>query len=156
MGVLTSKLIVELLDRLTGPAKRMNASMLALNAAAERNSARLAALQGKMLGAVATGYALAKSLSAPIRAGAEFQTMLEDIRQKAPMSADALAAIGTQLRQIAIATDQLPTDTVKTFDALLGLGLDGETDAENITAALKMLRPCASTTLWCRCMELPA
>ncbi len=117
----------------------MNASMLALNAAAERNSARLAALQGKMLGAVATGYALAKSLSAPIRAGAQFETMLEDIRQKAPMSAEALAAIGTQLRQIAVATDQLPTDTVKTFDALLGLGLGGATDAENITAALKML-----------------
>lgn len=138
MGVLTSKLILELLDRVTGPARKVSASLTALTAMQAKNSARLAALQGKLLGAAAAGYGLAKGLASPIKAGAEFQTMLEDIRQKSGVSGEALAELGRKLRGIATATNQLPTDTIKTFDELLGLGLGGTND-ENVAAALKML-----------------
>ena len=138
MAVLTSKLIVELLDRITGPAKRVSAAMTALTAASERNSARLVAMQGRLLGAAAAGYGLARGLASPIKAGANFQTMLEDIRQKSGVSGEALSQLGRQLRDIATATNQLPTETIKTFDGLMGLGLGG-TDEQNVTAAVKML-----------------
>lgn len=138
MGVLTSKLILELLDRVSGPARKVSASLTALTAMQAKNSARLAAMQGKLLGAAAAGYGLAKGLASPIRAGAEFQTLLEDIRQKSDVSGEALAELGRKLRAIAAATNQLPTDTIKTFNELLGLGLGGTND-ENVTAALKML-----------------
>lgn len=83
MATLTSRLIVELLDRASGPAKKISATINRLQAASRANSARMEEMRGRVMGAVGAGYALAKSLSAPIRAGAHFQTMLEDIRQKA-------------------------------------------------------------------------
>lgn len=139
MAVLTSKLIVELLDRASKPAAKIAATINKLQSASRANSARLEEMRGRMMGAVGAGFALYKGFSAPIRAGAEFQTMLEDIRQKAEMSAPELKTLGNRLRDIATATNQLPTDTIKTFDSLLGLGLGGKTDAENVDAAVKML-----------------
>lgn len=139
MGVLTSKLILELLDRVSGPARKVSASLTALTAMQAKNSARLAAMQGKLLGAAAAAYGLGRGLASPIRAGATFQTLLEDIKQKSDVSGDALTELGRKLRGIATATNQLPTETTRTFDALLGLGLGGATNADNVDAALKML-----------------
>lgn len=137
MATLTSKLIVELFDRVTGPSKRVAASLNALTAASARNSARLSAISGKLIGTGAAAFALGKGLSAPIKVGAQFESLLEDIRQKGSMAAPELKALGLSLRGIASATNQLPLDTVKSFSELLGLGLGGS-DAENISAALAM------------------
>jgi len=139
MATLTSKLVVELLDRATGPAGRISATISRLTNAGRANAARMNEMRGRMLGAVGAGYALYKGMSAPIRAGKDFQTMLTDIEQKSGVSGQALKDLGAQLRGIAAATNQLPSNTIKTFDALMGLGLGGKTDAENVEAALKLL-----------------
>lgn len=139
MATLTSKLIVELVDRATAPARAIAAGINRLTAMQTRNAAALARTQTQMLGAVGAFYGLARGIGAPIKAGAKFETLLEDIRQKATMSAPELKALGSRLREIAIATNQMPLDTLKTFDSLLGLGLGGKTDAENVDAALKMM-----------------
>jgi hypothetical protein len=115
------------------------ASLNVLTAVSARNSARLSAISGKLIGTGEAAFGLVKGLSAPTKAGAEFQSMLEDIRQKSGIAAPELKALGLSLRSIAAATNQLPSNIVKTFDALLGKGLGGKTDAENIDAALKML-----------------
>ena len=81
MAVLTSRLIIELLDRVTGPARRISASVNSLTAASARNSARLAAMPGKMLGAAAAGYGLARGLKAPISAAIEFESAMADVRK---------------------------------------------------------------------------
>jgi hypothetical protein len=125
VATLTSKLIVQLLDQVTGPSKRVAASLNALTAASARNSARLNAISGKLIGTGAAAFALGKGLGAPIKAGAQFESLLEDIRQKGSMAAPELKALGVNLRGIASATNQLPLDTVKSFSELLGLGLGG-------------------------------
>lgn len=58
MATLTSKLIVELFDRVTGPARRVSAALNGLTAASARNSARLSAISGKLLGTGAAAFAL--------------------------------------------------------------------------------------------------
>lgn len=126
MAVLTSKLIVELLDRLTGPARRVSASMTALTAAAERNSARLTALQGKLLGAAAAGYGLAKSLGTPISAASQFETSLLNIGQKADMSDEKISAMGKRIRALAPIVNKSALEVAKGIDALVGFGLDTE------------------------------
>lgn len=138
MATLTSKLIVQLLDRVTGPARAISSSLNALTAASARNSARLSAISTKLIGTGAAAFALGKGLSAPIKVGAQFESLLEDVRQKGSLAVPELKALGLSLRGIASATNQLPLDTVKSFSELLGLGLGGS-DAENIDAALKML-----------------
>jgi hypothetical protein len=58
MATLTSKLIVQLVDRLTGPARAISASLNSLTAASARNSARLSAISGKLIGTGAAAFAL--------------------------------------------------------------------------------------------------
>lgn len=139
MATLTSKLIVELIDRATAPSRAIAGAINRLSAAQGRNAAAIAQAQSRMFGAIGVAYGLGKAISAPVRASKDFQTMLTDISQKSGVSGQALADLGAQLRGIAAATNQLPSDTVKTFDALMGLGLGGKTDAENVEAALKLL-----------------
>jgi TP901 family phage tail tape measure protein len=139
MATLTSKLIVELVDRATAPSRAVASAINRLTAAQTRNAAALAQAQSKMLGAVGMAYALGRAISAPVKAAKDFQTILTDIEQKSGVSGIAFKELGTQLRGIAAATNQLPSDTVKTFDALMALGLGGKTDAENVEAALKLL-----------------
>lgn len=139
MTILTSQLIVSLLDKVTGPSRAIGAAMSRLKAAQDRNTVALASAQARMLGAVGVAYSLGRALAAPIGAAKDFQTTLSDIRQKSGLSAEALKDLGGQIRAIAAATNQLPSATAKTFDALLGLGLGGKTDAENVDAALKLL-----------------
>jgi TP901 family phage tail tape measure protein len=138
MATLTSKLIVQLIDRATGPARAISSSLNSLTAASARNAARLSAISTKLIGTGAAAFALGKSLSSPIKVGAEFESLLEDVRQKGSLAVPELKALGLSLRGIASATNQLPLDTVKSFSELLGLGLGGS-DSENISAALKML-----------------
>lgn len=139
MATLTSQLIVSLIDKVTGPSRAVSAALNGLRAAQDRNNVALASAQARMLGAVGAAYALGHALAAPISAAKDFQTTLSDIRQKSGLSTIALKELDGQIRAIAGATNQLPSDTAKTFDALLGLGLGGKTDAENVEAAIKLL-----------------
>ncbi|MBB1093871.1 phage tail tape measure protein [Rhodopseudomonas palustris] len=81
MGTLTSKLILELIDRMTGPAKRANAALTALTAAQARNSAMLAATSQKLFVATAAAYGLAKGIGAPIKAAMDFESAMADVKK---------------------------------------------------------------------------
>lgn len=107
------KTVVQLFDHVTGPSKRVAASLNALTAASARNSARLSAISGKLIGTGAAAFGLVKGLSAPIKVGAQFESLLEDIRQKGSMAAPELKAFDLSLRGIASATNQLLLDTVR-------------------------------------------
>lgn len=97
MSTLTSQLVIELLDRVTGPARRA-ANALAgisntiregngqpitfgdrLNAAITRNDRALADARGGIVDAVASFYALREAIGAPIRAAADFESAMADV-----------------------------------------------------------------------------
>ncbi|MFK8251959.1 phage tail tape measure protein [Ancylobacter terrae] len=153
-GVESSSLIVSLIDRVTGPARKASSSIRGigtaaravdgtlagrLSAALDANAKRMDAMRGRMVDAVAYAWALQRALGAPIGAGLRFGTTLEDIGQKASLSGQALDRLGDQIRAIAKATGRAGQETAGTFDALLGLGLGGATDADNVRAALDMM-----------------
>ncbi|MGX7741544.1 phage tail tape measure protein [Rhodopseudomonas parapalustris] len=81
MATLTSKLIIELLDRATGPARAISGALSRINAAQVRNAAALASTQTQLLGAAAAGYALAKSISTPVKAAIDFESAMADVKK---------------------------------------------------------------------------
>lgn len=97
MSTLTSQLVIELLDRVTGPARRA-ANALAgisntireqngqpitfgdrLNAAITRNDRALEQARGGIVDAVASFYALREAIGAPIQEAAAFESAMADV-----------------------------------------------------------------------------
>ena len=99
MAKLPSQLVIELLDRVTSPA-RQAASALAgistrirennglpmtfgdrLNAAITRNNRALATARGGLVDAAASFYALRQAIGGPIAAASEFESAMADVRK---------------------------------------------------------------------------
>lgn len=126
MSTLTAQLVVSMINEVTAPARAAARSIGNLRDAARRNAQEMAAMRGKMFDAVAMGYALARAMSSPMRAARDFETMLEDIGQKADIPQTALAAIGKEIRDIGVATRQGATEIGKSVDYFLGMGASRE------------------------------
>jgi TP901 family phage tail tape measure protein len=90
-------LVIELLDRVTGPARRATNALAGisntvresngqpitfgdrLNAAITRNDRALATARGGIVDAVASFYALRQAIGAPIQAAADFESAMADV-----------------------------------------------------------------------------
>ncbi|GAA4178274.1 phage tail tape measure protein [Shinella granuli] len=129
MSDITSRLIVGLVDRLTGPSRAISSAVGRLNAAAAANAARMNAARGAMVDAAGMGYVLAQSLTAPIKAAINFESSMSDIAKvvnfespaafkqmgldirkmsmEIPVAADGLAQIVAAAGQSGIATNEL-------------------------------------------------
>ncbi len=99
MGTLTSKLVISLMDRVSGPARAAAASLKAigasiretgrgpipfatrLDAAIARNNASLASARGGLIDAAAGYYILKNALTAPVEAATEFQSSMADVKK---------------------------------------------------------------------------
>lgn len=131
---LTSSLVVRLVDSFTTPAKSIANSMLGIKRAAggdfgtglagamERNNAALANVRGGMVDAVAGFYALKAAFGAPIKSAVDFETLLEDIGQKADIPVERLASLGQEIKRVATDTNQATTAIANAVDNLLGRG----------------------------------
>lgn len=154
MATLTSNLIVKLIDGVSGPAKGAASALRGLRAAAggigggfagvmRENAKAGAAFRNQLLGITATaavaGFALKRALGTPVSKAMAFETTLEDIGQKANMTGEGLARLGQQIRSIGTASGRTAQETAGTFDTLLGLGLGGKTNEEDVANALGML-----------------
>ena len=160
MPNLTSNLIVRLVDGVSGPARGAAAALRGLNSAArggsggalmamqarlavagERNAAALAVVQRRMLGMAAAGYGLHRAVTPAITTAAEFETVMEDIKQKADVGAPALATLAKNIRAIGKATAMGPLATGRAADFLLGMGFGGDAtkDVATVTAMLPAL-----------------
>lgn len=106
MATLTSKLILELVDRATGPARAVAAAVNKLTAMQARNTAALATAQSQMVGAVAAAYGLAHAISAPIRSAVGLESVMADIAKVTSFSDDALKGFENTLRKMAV--DEIP------------------------------------------------
>jgi hypothetical protein len=116
---MTSQLILELLDRVTGPARKAAGSMRGLNRTVKETTGgqvsmadRIAAAQTRtqvsldrarlgMIDTIGSYYLLKNAIAAPIQAAANFETQLEDIGQKAGIPQEALGALGERIKAVA-------------------------------------------------------
>ena len=160
MPNLTSQLIVRLIDGVTGPARNAANSLRGIGAAARSlngaglagmqqrfgaaisaNNEKLAIMRGRLFDAAAGAWALHRALAPTIGTAVDFETTLEDIGQKADLSGDKLKALGKQIREIGKATNQGAMGVGQGVDFLIGMGLGGKTDEENVAASLDMATP---------------
>lgn len=81
MGVLTSKLILSLVDRVTAPARAVAKTMDRLKLAQAANARQLDAMRGRMLDAAAMGYTLSRALSAPVKSAMAFESAMADVNK---------------------------------------------------------------------------
>lgn len=147
----TSQLIMELLDRVTGPARKVAGSVRGMNRTVRESagaqttlSDRIAASQARtqvaldrarigVMETIGTYYLLKDAVTAPIRAAAAFETQLEDIGQKAGIPAEKLGALGERIKGVARDTNQATSNIASAVDALVGRGAD--TDVAMAAAA---------------------
>ncbi|MGA0615954.1 phage tail tape measure protein [Paracoccus sp. KR1-242] len=111
----TSTLAVELLDRVTGPAKKVASSLARLgsdlgdvtsvrtrlDAAIARNDAALARARGGVIDAAAGAWALAKAFQGTTGAAMSLEDKMADIGKVSDMNADQLKAFEGSLRKLA-------------------------------------------------------
>ncbi|MFT0891013.1 phage tail tape measure protein [Pseudochelatococcus sp. G4_1912] len=81
MAVLTSKLIVSLVDQITAPMRGVNAALKGVQDRIKANNAQMDAMRGRMVEAAAVGYALARAISAPVKAAMEFESAMADVKK---------------------------------------------------------------------------
>ena len=76
-----TKLIISLIDRFTGPSKRIAAASNKLTRASLANARQLNAMRSRMIGAAGAGYVLARAIASPIKAAIEFESAMADVRK---------------------------------------------------------------------------
>ncbi|UYO55706.1 phage tail tape measure protein [Rhodopseudomonas palustris] len=126
MASLTSKLILELIDRVSGPASAISGRLSSITALQTRNAAALAATSQKLFVAGAAAYGMAKTLQAPVSAASAFETAMLNIAQKADLSDEAMAKLGNRIRELAPIVNKSALEVAKGMDTLVGFGLDPE------------------------------
>ena len=123
MATQESKLIISLIDRLTGPAKKVTAEMAALTAAAKRNAAAMSTVRAQLFDAVAIGYALAKSISAPVKASIEFEEKMADVKKVVDFETPAaFKEMGREIRAMSL---RLPLAASAIADIVAAAGQSG-------------------------------
>jgi TP901 family phage tail tape measure protein len=160
MASQTTQLIVELLDRVSGPARGVANSLRGitrtvrdatggpitvadrLDAAISRNNRAIDAARGRMLDAVGTLYVLKNALSAPVAAAQELERALAELGAKGNLSAAQLKEIGSAARATSVEVNQFTTDIVRAQDFLVGMGLD----VERSTKAMPSIGKAATAT----------
>lgn len=126
MGVVTSSLVIELLDRFSRPSRAIEGAMTRLQHLQANNTRRLDEMRGRMAEATAVGYALYKALLSPTDAAAAFETKLEDIAQKIEAPISALPQLGKEIRKVARDTQQSAAVMADGMDILAGMGASRE------------------------------
>lgn len=146
---LTSRLVMEVIDKVTGPARAMARSILGvgdavkgangrgtfadrLTGAIDRNNMALDAARGRLFDAAAGFYALRAAMTSPISGAMQIETALSGIASKAGLSAEQVAALSQRIREASGTTNQYSADLLKGVDYLVGMGMSAEDAATAI------------------------
>lgn len=136
MATLRSNLELSLVDRVSGPAKRIDQNLENLRQQQRRNSEMFDQHRNAMLGSVAAAYVLARAISEPIQSSIAFSTQLEDIRQKADMSSEAIERLGRAARDTGLETAQGASNIAGAIDSMVGSGDVTPEQAQEISVPL--------------------
>jgi TP901 family phage tail tape measure protein len=142
MANLTSQLIVQLLDRVSAPARAVANSLRGisgavraannaplsfsdrLDAAITRNNRALANARAGVMDAVGAFYVLKSAVTAPIAAANALETALAELGAKANLSKDQLRAVGEAAKSVGREVNQFTADIIRAEDFIVGMGLD--------------------------------
>jgi len=106
MAVITSKLIVALVDQITAPARGVARVVKDLQAASHANAMQMNEMRGRMVDAAAAAWAVGKALADPIGKAVEFESAMADVAKVSDFSAAGLDQFGQDLRKLS--TSEIP------------------------------------------------
>ena len=145
-----SELVMELLDRVSEPARRISESLRGVTdavgnvgqrqtamadrvqAAMDQNNRAVARARGGMVDAVAGAYVLARGLSAPVRAAANFQESMIRVGTLTGAADEQLERMNAQARELGRTTMFSASEAADGMGFLAQAGFD----AEEIMAAM--------------------
>lgn len=147
-----ASIIVELVDRASGPARAISKAVRGISdaagmagkrgfgdagaqiaASANAASHTVSAMHGKLLAAVASGYALKQALAGTTGVAADFESVMLDIAQKGDLTDVSMKALGERIKKLAPTINQTAGEAAKSMDALMGLGLDQDRAEKALT-----------------------
>ena len=162
MAVITSKLIVALIDQMTAPARVLGRTMRDLQTQSRANAMQMNEMRGRMLDAGAAAFVLARALANPIQKAIEFESAMADVAKVSDFDDMGLAEFGADLRRLStseipmavtelaelaenaaasgIAGDELLDFTRGTAKAALAWGVSGGQAGEDLAKIREALR----------------
>lgn len=106
MTTLTSRLIVELVDRMTAPSRAIAGAVQSMRARIDANNKRMEQMRGRMLEAGAVAYGLARAIASPVSAAMEMESVMADVAKVTNFDAMGLKDFEKTIRQMA--TTEIP------------------------------------------------
>lgn len=106
MAVITSKLIVALIDQLSAPARGVARVVKDLQAQSRANAMQMNEMRGQMVDAAAAAIALGRALADPIGKAVAFESAMADVAKVSDFSNAGLAQFGQDLRRLS--TSEIP------------------------------------------------
>lgn len=140
MAKLASELVLSMVDRVSGPARRIDQNLENLRRQQQRTNETFNSHRNAMATTAVAAYAMATALSTPIQNAIAFENKLVDIQQKARLTVDELEKLGGAIRSGGLETGVGAQSYGEAVDGLMAGGLDVST---SVTAA----NPLAKTSL---------
>lgn len=106
MAVITSKLIVALIDQISAPARGVAQVVKNLQAQSRANAMQMNEMRGRMVDAAAAAWALGKALADPVGKAVAFESAMADVAKVSDFSESGLAQFGADLRRLS--TSEIP------------------------------------------------
>lgn len=128
MSVLTSKLIVMLIDEVTAPSRAVAGAVRNLQQASRTNAIQMNAMRGQMVDAAAAAFALGRALATPIQSAVAFESAMADVAKVSGFDDAGLAVFGKELRDLA--TSEIPMAVTELASLAENAAASGIADSE--------------------------
>lgn len=156
MSRVTSQLIVELLDRVTEPARKVGRALNnitgqvgdangrvasvgeRLNSAMASNDRALARARGGLMDAAAGAYILHRALSAPVNAAARFEVAMNKVAALSNASEEQMSAMNAQARELGRTTMFSASEAADAMSFLAMAGFETEQIMASLPGTLEL------------------
>lgn len=128
MGVITSKLILSLIDQISAPARGVARVVRDLQAQSRSNAMQMNEMRGRMVDAAAASYALGRALADPIGKAVAFESAMADVAKVSDFSDSGLAQFGQDLRRLS--TSEIPMAVTELAELAENAASAGIADSE--------------------------
>ncbi|WP_068315791.1 phage tail tape measure protein [Polycladidibacter hongkongensis] len=126
MSVLTSQLVLSLVDNATKPARAAANNIVWLKEKVRDTSRQMGHMRGAMLEAAGTGYLLAQAISQPIQAATEFESAMSDVKKVVDFDTpDGFTVLSREIRDLALDIPMAATEIASLVAAAGQAGMAG-------------------------------
>lgn len=117
-----NKAVIEANTKLGTIGARLGSAHNQIGTAIRRNDAALERARAGVIDSIGAYYSLKAAIAAPVRTAADFESVLEDIAQKADLPVEKLGDLGDRIKQVARDTNMGAMQIGAAVDALAGRG----------------------------------